>query len=89
VASTFDDIVGDDAAASDRGLALVSAAVRDPHSRRAAAALLELVATNVGLVPDAVAAGDRFREAAVGLDLESITSPKGGAAELLPFTRRG
>jgi hypothetical protein len=89
VASTFDDIVGDDVAAADRGLAIVSAAVRDPHSRRAAAALLELAATTATLVADAVAAGDRFRDAAVGLDLESITMPRAGAAELLPFTRRG
>lgn len=89
IAATFDDLVGDDTAAADRGLALVSGAARDPHSRRVAAALLELVATDAGLVRDAIAAGDRFREAAVGLDLESLTAARGGAGELLPFTRRG
>lgn len=88
VAATFDEIVGDDAVAADRGLSLVSSAARDPHSRRAAAALLELVATEEGLVRDAIAAGDRFREAAVGLDLEAITASRGGAGELLPFARR-
>ena len=89
VAATFDELVGDDADAADRGLALVSASARDAHSRRAAGALLELVATEESLVADAIAAGDRFREAAVGLDLESVTGGRGGAGELLPFTRRG
>jgi hypothetical protein len=88
IAATFDELVGDDVDAADRGLALVSGAARDPHSRRAAAALLELVATESALVADAVAAGDRFREAAVGLDLESITATRGGPGELVPFTRR-
>ena len=88
VAATFDEIVGDDAAATDRGLALVSAGARDPHSRRVAAALLELVATEADLVTSAIAAGDRFRDAAVGVDLQAVTSRRHGAAELLPFTRR-
>jgi hypothetical protein len=88
VASTFDDLVGDDPHGADRGLSLVSGAARDPHSRRVTAALLELMATDAALVRDAVAAGDRFREAAVGLDLETVTGTRGGPGELLPFTRR-
>ena len=87
-AATFDEIVGEDAAAADRGLSIVSSAARDQHSRRAAAALLELVATRPTLVDDAVAAGDRFREAAVGLDLEAVGARR-PAADLLPFARRG
>ena len=87
VAATFDEIVGGDADMTDRGLALVSSAALDPHSRRAAGALLELVATRSTLVTDAVAAGDRFREAATGLDLESVAARRAGAGELLPFAR--
>lgn len=86
VAAIFDELVGDDATGADQGLALVTASARDPHSRRAAAALLELVATDDGLVLAAVAAGDRFRNAATGLDLQAVTA---GLGELLPFTRRG
>jgi hypothetical protein len=88
VAATFDEFVGDDVDATDRGIALLSANARDPHSRRAAAALLELVATQPDLVANAIAAGDRFRDAAVGVDLEAVTARRGSAAELLPFTRR-
>jgi hypothetical protein len=88
VAAVFDELVGDDLTAADRGLALVSGAARDPHSRRAAAALLDLAATRPTFVADAVAAGERFREAAVGLDLEAVTATRGGPGELLPFTRR-
>jgi hypothetical protein len=87
-AATFDEIVGEDPDGADRGLALVSGAARDPHSRRAAAALLELIATRDDLVRDAVAAGDHFRDAAVGLDLDAVTAARGGAGELLPFARR-
>lgn len=86
VAAIFDELVGDDATGADQGLALVTASARDPHSRRAAAALLQLVATDDGLVPAAVAAGDRFRDAATGLELQAVTAGRG---ELLPFTRRG
>jgi len=89
VASTFDEVVGDDVTAADRGLALVSSAARDPYSRRVVAALLALAAKGDGLVQEAVAAGDRFREAATGLDLEAVTgSGRTGAGELLPFARR-
>jgi hypothetical protein len=88
VAAVFDELVGDDLAAADRGVALVSGAARDPHSRRAAAALLDLAATRPTFVADAIAAGERFREAAVGLDLEAVTANRGGPGELLPFTRR-
>lgn len=87
VAATFDEIVSDDTEMADHGLALVSGAARDPHSRRAAGALLELVATRPTLVAEAVAAGDRFREAATGLDLESVAARRAGAGELLPFAR--
>lgn len=88
ISSTFDEIVGGEATEADRGLALVSAAARDPYSRRTAAALLELVAGGT-IVRDAIAAGDQFRDAAVGVDLESVTTTRRAAAELLPFARRG
>jgi hypothetical protein len=89
VAATFDEIVGGDAGEADRGLALVTAAARDPHSRRAAAALMELVARDASIVHAAIAAGDQFREAAIGVDLQSVTASRSAAAELLPFARRG
>jgi hypothetical protein len=85
IAAIFDELVGDDAAGADQGLSMVTASARDPHSRRAAAALMELVATDADLVSGAVAAGDRFRDAATGLDLQSVAAGRG---ELLPFTRR-
>ena len=88
LASTFDDIVGDDVEGADRGVALVSGAARDPHSRRVAAALLALFAADPALTRNAVAAGDRFREAAVGLDLDLVASAR-GIGEILPFHRRG
>lgn len=88
LASTFDDLVGDDVDAADRGVALVSSAARDPHSRRVAAALLELFASDPALARNAVAAGDRFRDAAVGLDLDLVASGR-GVGEVLPFHRRG
>ena len=89
LATTFDDIVGDDLSATDRGISLVSTNARDPHSRRVAGTLLELIATEPDLVGDAIAAGDRFREAAVGIDLEAVSAGRTSPAELLPFTRRG
>lgn len=89
IAATFDEIVGGDTADADRGLALVTAAARDPHSRRVAAALLELVAEDGAIVRLAIAAGDQFREAAVGVDLEAVAAGRSTAAELLPFARRG
>jgi hypothetical protein len=88
IASTFDEIVGSEPGEADRGLALVTANARDPYSRRTAAALLELVAGGT-IVRDAIASGDQFREAAVGVDLETVTGPRRVAAELLPFARRG
>jgi hypothetical protein len=66
----------------------VSANARDPHSRRVVGSLLELVATEQDLVESAIAAGDRFREAAVGIDLEAVSAGRTSPAELLPFTRR-
>lgn len=85
IAAIFDELVGDDAMSADQGLAMVTASARDPHSRRAAAALMELVATEDGLVRGAIAAGDRFR-AGADINLQTITAGRG---ELLPFTRRG
>jgi hypothetical protein len=87
VAMTFDEIVGDDPALADRGLALVTGTALDPHTRRAAAALLELGATRPQLVADAIASGDRFRDAASGLDLESLLAGSTGG-DILPFARR-
>jgi hypothetical protein len=40
-------------------------------------------------VRDAIASGEQFREAAVGVDLESVATTRRAAAELLPFARRG
>lgn len=88
-AAIFDEIVGDDVGHTNRGIALVTSSARDPYSQRVAAALLELVASEPTLVLDAVTAGDRFRDAATGLDLESVTSRRTGTGELLPFARRG
>lgn len=87
VASAFDEVVGDDDTLADRGLALVTATAIDPHSRRVAAALLELVATRPTLVADAIAAGARFRDAASGLDLDALVT-SGAGGEILPFARR-
>ena len=53
VAATFDELVAEDAEAADRGLALVTANARDPHSRRAAAALMVQVPAFLGLVLNA------------------------------------
>lgn len=87
VATSFDHTVGIDPAATDRGLAVLSSVSLDPHGRRAAAALLALVATRPTLVAEAIAAGDRFRDAAEGLDLDTLVGETAGAA-LLPFTQR-
>lgn len=87
IATAFDHEVLDDPAAVNRGLALLSSVSLDPFGRRAAAALLTLVATDPGLVDEAVAAGARFRDAAEGLELETLVAEQAGAA-LLPFTHR-
>jgi hypothetical protein len=87
VAAAFDHAVGDDLTNLDRGIALVSTTSLDPIGRRAAAALLAVVATNPDLVPDAITAGARFREAADGLDLSAMVAEHGGA-DVLPFTHR-
>lgn len=86
VATSFDHTVGIDAGATDRGLAVLSSVSLDRHGRQAAGALLTLVATRPSLVDDAIAAGDRFRDAAVGLDLEPLVGDQADAA-LLPFTQ--
>jgi hypothetical protein len=87
VAAAFDHAVANDPTATDRGLALLSAVSLDRFGRQAAGALLTLVATHPDLVADAVAAGDRFRHAADGLDLDAgVHEQQRGA--LLPFTHR-
>ena len=87
VATAFDHAVGDDPSSTDRGLALLSTVSLDPQGRRAVAALHSIVATQPTLVADVIAAGDRFRDAADGLDLDALTVERGDAA-LLPFTHR-
>jgi hypothetical protein len=86
VASAFDDLVGDDATRADQGLAIIASHPRDAHSRRAVAALFELMAADAALVHHAIEAGARFTEAAEGLDLEALARGQGG--DLLPFARR-
>lgn len=85
VASAFDQVVGEDAHMASQGLGSVTAAARDPHTRLAAAALVELSATEPTLVRDAIAAGATFRQAAPDLDLDALAPPTG---DLLPFARR-
>lgn len=86
VATAFDHAVLDDPAGVDRGLALVSSIALDPYGRRAAAALLTLVATRPHLIEDVIASGERFRAAADGLDLELVAVR--ADADVLPFTHR-
>lgn len=85
VASAFDGIVGTDAALASRALGYVTATAVDPHTRLAAAALVELSVTETDLVSQAIAAGDAFRDAAAGVDLGPSS---GEIGELVPFTRR-
>ena len=85
VASTFDRVVGEDINMVPQALGTVTAATTNTHSRLAAAALVELSATDPALVKRAIAAGATFREAASGLDLDVVTSAVG---DLLPFARR-
>ncbi|HUF33820.1 MAG TPA: hypothetical protein VMN58_11505 [Acidimicrobiales bacterium] len=85
VAVAFDMVVGDDPDLADRGLSLLTGVARDGATRRATAALFRLIADRPATVTDAIAAGDRFRQAASGLDLESLVA---GGGDILPFTRR-
>lgn len=85
VASAFDQIVGEDGRMASQALGAVTARAADPHTRLAVAALVELSATEPRLVPDAIAAGATFRDAAAGLDLV-VLEPSAG--DLLPFARR-
>lgn len=85
VATAFDQVVGENADMANQGLGSVTAAARDPHTRLATAALVELSATEPTLVPDAIAAGATFRQAASGLDLDALAPATG---DLLPFARR-
>ncbi len=85
VAGSFDDVVGDDAGATSRGLAALSAAAGGTHDRRAVAALLQATAAQPDLVPTAVASGARFSEAASGIDFGQLVGPGG---TIIPFVRR-
>jgi len=85
VASAFDHLVGEDVRMASQALGAVTARASDPHTRLASAALVELSATEPDLVPEAVAAGATFRDAASGLDLDHLGA---GTGDLLPFTRR-
>lgn len=86
VATAFDEVVGDDAAAIGPALSILGGSARDPHTRRALAALLHL-ADRPAVIEDAIAAGDRFRDAAADLDLDALMAVNSGA-EILPFARR-
>jgi hypothetical protein len=88
VATTFDEVVGEDHTAVPRGLAVVSSTAHDRHSRRATAALLEVTASSPSLVADAIAGGDRFRRAASDLRLEDLLAEHGIGADIVPFRRR-
>jgi hypothetical protein len=83
VATAFDHAVLDDPTAVDRGLALLSSVSLDRHGRHASGGLLTVVARDPGVVQRAIDAGERFRDAADGLDLQVA-----GEAQLLPFTHR-
>jgi hypothetical protein len=85
VAVGFDMVVGDDPALAHRGLSLLTGGAHDGATRRATAALFQLVADQPETVAEAIAAGARFRDAASGLDLESLVASGG---EILPFVRR-
>jgi len=87
VAIAFDDLVGSDLSLTDRALAILASRPRDPHSRRAMAGLLALVAADPDIVSSAIEAGARFSEAAEGLDLEALVGA-GGGGEVLPFSKR-
>lgn len=87
IASAFDHGVGEDPAATDRALALLGSNVQDPQGRRAVSTLLGLVAVRPTLVTDAIAAADRFRYAADGLDLAALVTPPADG-DVLPFTTR-
>lgn len=85
VASAFERVVGEDVDMVGQALGTVTAAASNPQTRLAAAALIELSATDPSMVGEAIAAGATFREAASGLDLDGLTSAVG---QLLPFARR-
>lgn len=87
VASTFDDLVGDEPARADHALAIIASQPRDPYSRRTVATMLGLMAEDHALVHRAIDAGARFTEAAEGLDLAALARGAAGG-ELLPFARR-
>jgi hypothetical protein len=86
VAVAFDAVVGDDGARSRIGLARVSEWATDRNGRRTVAALAQLLAREDGLVADAVAAGQRFRDATDDLDLERLFAA--GRGEALAGRRR-
>jgi hypothetical protein len=87
-ASAFDDVVGDDDAEDrvEQALGLVGLRMTGRSGRQATAALLNVVADRPELVREVITAGNRFRDAAEGLDLAAILGSDD--AELLPLVRR-
>jgi len=92
VAGSFDDVVGEDPSCTSRGLSALSAAAVGPDERRVVAALLQTTAATPDLIPNAVAAGERFRAAALDVDLDQLvgagTGTGGVSGTILPFARR-
>lgn len=84
IAADFDELVGDDASATDHGLAAVSGWATDPASRSVAAALLELAAADPDLAVTMAQRAQRFRSAAVGVDLHEVTATRPGTVLRLP-----
>lgn len=84
VASDFDELVGDDPRALGRSLAAISGWATDPAARTVAAALLELAAEDPDLVTTMAARAERFRAAAVGVDLHAVTARPAGTVLRLP-----
>jgi hypothetical protein len=86
VATSFDEVVGDEAERAEQGLAHVVHDATDRYRRRATAALVQLNAQQPSMVADAVASGDRFRQAASGVDFADVLAHRGG--DVVPFARR-
>ena len=84
VASDFDELVGDDPESLHRGLAAISGWATEPSQRSVAAALLALAADDPDLVTTMAARAQRFRAAAVGVDLRAVTARPPGTLLRLP-----
>jgi hypothetical protein len=87
VASAFDELVGEQESLADQALSIVAAHARDPHTRRAVAALMALVAAEPHSIHDAIAAGARFTAGAADLDVDALVAASSGG-QLLHFGRR-